>query len=173
MRGKLIGDMVLVLLPGITPAHAGKTHIVEILERREGDHPRACGENRDMLEIDGYELGSPPRMRGKQELIRTGGGDGGITPACAGKTRKAASCWTTRRDHPRVCGENRLALCFRQRLVGITPACAGKTHDSKYRSGGNRDHPRVCGENTGSSVRLRCTPGSPPRVRGKPLPSPS
>ena len=168
MRGKHTSSKSLSGAKGITPAHAGKTYGKFTSCIISKDHPRACGENRDMLEIDGYELGSPPRMRGKQELIRTGGGDGGITPACAGKTRKAASCWTTRRDHPRVCGENRLALCFRQRLVGIIPACAGKTHDSKYRSGGNRDHPRVCGENWSRMEYQGDGRGSPPRVRGKP-----
>ena len=92
----------------------------------------------------------------------------GITPACAGKSRKQLSHPSTLqgspprvrgkavdaavyrgrwKDHPRVCGEKNslqhpAPLCF-----GITPACAGK-----------RIH---------YSIQHHCALGSPPRVRGK------
>ena len=49
----------------------------------------------------------------------------------------------------------------------ITPACAGKRAIWYLSIWMKWDHPRVCGE---KSVRLSavwCTPGSPPRVRGK------
>ena len=73
--------------------------------------------------------------------------DLGITPAYAGKTTKTQNGGIPIRDHPRVCGKDRIAMTLapsksgspprmRERLVpdrrvnlhiGITPAYAGKT----------------------------------------------
>ena len=91
--------------------------------------------------------GSPPRVRGKPIDSLILAGQGGITPACAGKTREAGRRHGHRRDHPRVCGENlgrrnqkgehggspprvRGKLVYQlagHAADGITPACAGKT----------------------------------------------
>ena len=111
----------------------------------------------------------------------------GITPACAGKTLFVGIKIKSRRDHPRVCGENpsffRLPSCIpgspprvrgkrvcagiRCRASGITPACAGKTTLGNKRIAVAGDHPRVCGENTTSPFMIASVVGSPPRVRGK------
>ena len=50
-------------------------------------------------------LGSPPRMRGKDQTDRKEMNFSGITPAYAGKRRQATfpGCWGW--DHTRVCGE--------------------------------------------------------------------
>ncbi|EFU63293.1 hypothetical protein HMPREF8578_0958 [Streptococcus oralis ATCC 49296] len=92
-------------------------------------------------------LGSPPRVR---EKFKTFVGEvdlTGITPACAGKIGYNQSPNGKSRDHPRVCGKNRLAKNIARAVVGspprmrekrgteyvaekdlgITPACAGKT----------------------------------------------
>ena len=52
----------------------------------------------------------------------------------------------------------------------ITPADAGKTKRLSPHPAWRQDHPRGCGENiiTGSSTSI--SPGSPPRMRGKPNP---
>ena len=50
----------------------------------------------------------------------------------------------------------------------ITPACAGKTSCRHAERRCNEDHPRVCGENSSCVIKVSSTPGSPPRVRGKP-----
>ena len=47
MRGKAFQIRHHRLLPGITPAHAGKSIQVDALSTASGDHPRACGEKRD------------------------------------------------------------------------------------------------------------------------------
>ena len=65
-----------------------------------------CGENKMKERCLDYELGSPPRVRGKlflmqQAMIRTR-----ITPACAGKTHAEFLEDFAGKDHPRVCGEN-------------------------------------------------------------------
>ena len=91
---------------GITPAHAGKTGVALRADILLGDHPRACGENSVFIPIQGQEMGSPPRMRGKQAREQSFAVSSGITPAHAGKTHPSWSDNTVRRDHPRACGEN-------------------------------------------------------------------
>ena len=107
-------------------------------------------------------------MRGKESFEEHGFVIGGITPACAGKSRATAAQQRAGRDHPRVCGEKLIAskretLCtgspprvrgkafiaeIRTRAVRITPACAGKSYHARYMVIVIRDHPRVCGEKT-------------------------
>ena len=187
MRGKLRAADISGVVPGITPACAGKTfqEISDFLPSE--DHPRVCGEN----EFAGYFVkgarGSPPRVRGKPAKILAGIPLVGITPACAGKTTCVGHLPPAPRDHPRVCGENwfLLKICglsggspprvrgkprrltVYERLVGITPACAGKTASAYRRSVSSGDHPRVCGENAPFLPASLFAAGSPPRVRGK------
>ena len=53
----------------------------------------------------------------------------------------------------------------------ITPAYAGKTLRQLLYSAAIADHPRVCGENYAHSLPADLPCGSPPRMRGKHLPS--
>ena len=69
MRGKLCNLPSNILKFGITPAHAGKTLAIRIDDWENGDHPRACGENKSSSCPISGRLGSPPRMRGKQEAL--------------------------------------------------------------------------------------------------------
>ena len=131
----------------ITPARAGKT-VPELLARRViEDHPRACGENVNKVAENFYLVGSPPRVRGKLDIVHNAVGGDGITPARAGKTSLIVPSMSRDMDHPRACGENRRrSRAFRLRRgspprvrgklvhdlrvandVGITPARAGKT----------------------------------------------
>ena len=54
--------------------------------------------------------------------------------------------------------------------IGITPADAGKTPAKTQERHAREDHPRGCGENIGNSFAHFLRKGSPPRMRGKPLP---
>ena len=76
------------------------------------DHPRACGENSLVSEIEHGALGSPPRMRGKLAAKDRLKAAERITPAHAGKTRNASNSWKILEDHPRACGENHKASVF-------------------------------------------------------------
>ena len=65
MRGKGTDTLAGRDLHRITPAYAGKS-----CQERKGwkaaqDHPRVCGEKADIMSFAVNELGSPPRMRGK------------------------------------------------------------------------------------------------------------
>ena len=132
-------------------------------------------------------MGSPPRMRGRGRRKIWQSGDCGITPAYAGKSTSAAGWMPHKRDHPRVCGEERglsaLLPCHqgsppRMRgrvdsietgdlVHGITPAYAGKSGKIQKWPCAPWDHPRVCGEEWGGVLKEAARKGSPPRMRGR------
>ena len=146
MRGKACLTLIIRLLLGITPAHAGKSLPAVLKCPPTRDHPRVCGEKRRVRSWRALLLGSPPRMRGKVVLSSENPLCRGITPAYAGKRRSIGRLSQPTRDHPRVCGEKpndaaRLSgfagspprvrgkapeLPPAVQRHGITPACAGK-----------------------------------------------
>lgn len=86
MRGKGFCTVVVHGNLGITPAHAGKSSSGFTLLYGSRDHPRACGEKRNTVQRGNPQSGSPPRVRGKVSAGKILLHDGGITPACAGKS---------------------------------------------------------------------------------------
>ena len=64
-------------------------------------------------------------------------------------------------------GKQFIRRCF-SILCRITPADAGKTRGLRVKVLNERDHPRGCGENLPPRNEKERTPGSPPRMRGKP-----
>ena len=151
------------------------------------DHPRVCGEKCSTSRFEGCLLGSPPRMRGKENRQHFRTCRRGITPAYAGKSPTGVKGLSVNRDHPRVCGE-KLSMntrilsiagspprmrgkggCFAglAHRFGITPAYAGKRKEQYGKKIFQKDHPRVCGEKFTLSFRVDTRPGSPPRMRGK------
>ena len=169
MRGKGPDDRAHPLVPGITPACAGKRKPHLHKKGCTWDHPRVCGEKLVRLMCCRCLAGSPPRMRGKVSAED-------FKPQTGG-------------DHPRVCGEKPLqssvnctmeGLPPRMRgkvisslqcdfLSGIIPACAGKSFWPCTVLPRCRDHPRVCGEKNKFQTHGGPVEGSPPRVRGKAL----
>ena len=91
---------------GITPAGAGKTHLLDQFHFYLRDHPRRCGENIHISADFFAHIGSPPQVRGKLALIANLPQIIGITPAGAGKTLGSGRSAVGIRDHPRRCGEN-------------------------------------------------------------------
>ena len=187
MRGKVLCHRVRAGRIGITPAYAGKSARGIFRFGPVRDHPRVCGEKIFCHSVVLRLLGSPPRMRGKVTLEVTYATKPGITPAYAGKSIRATAILRQSRDHPRVCGEKKLAMFEDEtgqgspprmrgkvfysevwsHLYGITPAYAGKSGLAFVASFLMRDHPRVCGEKPDSSGLPPFLQGSPPRMRGK------
>ena len=167
VRGKQGSHVKCGNRQGITPACAGKTDVLAVIGILVRDHPRVCGENCEPLHAEKGGQGSPPRVRGKPARVAPPEQPAGITPACAGKTRRLAMYCLRGWDHPRVCGENFISFCRFSKIKGspprvrgkhrrnrdshsargITPACAGKTMSASKALTISRDHPRVCGEN--------------------------
>ncbi len=146
VRGKAEWENLIGSDVRITPACAGKRKSHSKHKKHHRDHPRVCGE-KTMKEVrEVWQLGSPPRMRGKGKNAYRPERATGITPAYAGKSCGLGIKSRFRGDHPRVCGEKLLPLTFylpepgsppRMRgkegsaeiartLAGITPAYAGK-----------------------------------------------
>ena len=86
MRGKDDAEFEFMGNHGITPAYAGKRDVLHLTHDFTGDHPRVCGEKRCVGFAHGYRLGSPPRMRGKENVTGQELGRTRITPAYAGKS---------------------------------------------------------------------------------------
>ena len=105
-------------------------------------------------------------MRGKGGVFAGRVRPKGITPACAGKSKRSGQLSRRQKDHPRACGEKptcpgpasgrpgspprmrgkaqEILLC--SPLSGITPAHAGKSTGTSTGASVSQDHPRVCGE---------------------------
>ena len=69
----------------ITPAYAGKRDLVISESGDIENHPRVCGEKSTSEAQKSSDMGSPPRMRGKDADPHTKLRRYGITPAYAGK----------------------------------------------------------------------------------------
>ena len=188
MRGKPHKRGLCHLGCRLIPAHAGKTRWSRSDLSTPWAHPRACGENADLLTQYLPNAGSSPRMRGKRPLWRSGTLSTGLIPAHAGKTPSFPGKPLQPRAHPRACGENQRSETTLRVKPGSSPRMRGKrlsvlAHTSTYRlipahAGktcvgcclGNRfwAHPRACGENYVDEATLLPEPGSSPRMRGKP-----
>ena len=86
MRGKVVKEVTGQTATRITPAYAGKSSSRGVRTCFEKDHPRVCGEKiyKDCKHT--LEEGSPPRMRGKDNVGQAEVAVLGITPAYAGKS---------------------------------------------------------------------------------------
>ena len=94
---------------GITPACAGKTVCQHFWLKNIWDHPRVCGKNALNTINDVGTFGSPPRVREKRWSRPRFQSWYGITPACAGKTKRRQIYFLSLWDHPRVCGKNSIS----------------------------------------------------------------
>ena len=130
------------------------------------DHPRVCGEQGDGAAAEAWGKGSPPRVRGTEEIEWQTQALTRITPACAGNRGLPLAQQHVQGDHPRVCGEQAPSLSVSSWVTGspprvrgtvvpadgsnslsrITPACAGNRIDVNGDYCPEKDHPRVCGE---------------------------
>ena len=167
MRGKVVFAAEFLQLVGITPAYAGKSHI--------------------LTTETVPAVGSPPPMRGKAPAAGWTELSIRITPAYAGKRRNHEFEPRRIEDHPRLCGEKFAFWSITTQAKGspppmrgkvlrmlekspqkrITPAYAGKSNSKMIRYFRNQDHPRLCGEKSQKNRRSPFYKGSPPPMRGK------
>ena len=147
VRGTAIRRASIISKTRITPACAGNRYLLTQDFEDCQDHPRVCGEQQVWLWRTRYKRGSPPRVRGTVQAQLLNQTCDRITPACAGNRATARAISSMARDHPRVCGEQDLALIRCLHVLGspprvrgtenrsfriippyrITPACAGNS----------------------------------------------
>ena len=125
MRGTQADRRLRGVLRGIIPAYAGNTgaNCASTLPVR--DHPRVCGEHKQIGDSEVFSAGSSPRMRGTQARIAHQHYLFGIIPAYAGNTNLPGRSSASGRDHPRVCGEHRLSAPLRPKCRGSSPRMRG------------------------------------------------
>ncbi len=167
MRGKVTSGMLFLAFIGITPAYAGKRQMARKAGRTKPDHPRVCGEKPlpDPERI--FQVGSPPRMRGKVPPHCCFCPAHGITPAYAGKSLWLFCCVSLPSDHPRVCGEKPALILRITWLQGSPPRMRGKVCVKLHRQLVRGITPAYAGEKSQSTSASRRALGSPPRMRGK------
>ena len=189
-RGKPPGSGGGHIVPGLIPAHAGKTSSVRCPIWRRGAHPRSRGENSAFFGGEVGAVGSSPLTRGKRSSAKARRAIRRLIPAHAGKTAPLNLPWGPTGAHPRSRGENALmgmiyapedgsspltrgklsarpCFCEGRRLI---PAHAGKTQAFPMREPTHGAHPRSRGENEASLTALLKGRGSSPLTRGKPTP---
>ena len=174
------------LFLGITPACAGRRRPSGRRSLTRWDHPRVCGEEWNGNFGKVFNQGSPPRVRGGVGSSHPHDAPQGITPACAGRSVGVNNVFGCPWDHPRVCGEEVVAVRIAEICAGspprvrggvkrrsrrisisrITPACAGRRLVRSSPVVRSLDHPRVCGEEPRRTIPAGRGRGSPPRVRG-------
>ena len=192
MRGRLEGSLRLRVLPGNTPAYAGKTYQTAQKLRADMKHPRVCGEDRICQGDTNQHRETPPRMRGRLGYCAPHARRVGNTPAYAGKTLAHVVLTVGGRKHPRVCGEDFIlsinlscgmetpprmrgrpsSFRGRRRRTRNTPAYAGKTSSGASLMTRGRKHPRVCGEDWSLRTVDADEVETPPRMRGRPFINP-
>ena len=124
-RGIHLDGSLYPASPGITPACAGNTNHLPLKIRINWDHPRLRGEYSFWLDTWNNISGSPPLARGIR--IRHGKcvSAPGITPACAGNTRRYNRIQRDYRDHPRLRGEYSSVTCRNASDPGSPPLARG------------------------------------------------
>ena len=125
-RGKPRGGQRSRRLPGLIPAHAGKTRSSPPRRIRLPAHPRSRGENSPASEPQMPTPGSSPLTRGKHPDDGADGGRLGLIPAHAGKTRPASSTGRFTGAHPRSRGENTVWPYPEENEKGSSPLTRGK-----------------------------------------------
>ena len=127
VRGKETEFATVDLAERITPACAGKSSDMLPHTAPPPDHPRMCGEKKTAPSQDGSLSGSPPHMRGKDDVPGSLSRMYGITPACAGKSSMLQiAVRPLLGSPPHVRGKVVCAEVYYS-LHRITPACAGKS----------------------------------------------
>ena len=145
-RGLLLPRGIVL---GIIPACAGSTSYLAAIFHLPRDHPRMCGEHRNIIACICVSLGSSPHVRGAQKHCRHRRGVPGIIPACAGSTSTPTTRNPTQWDHPRMCGEHRSGFNALFFLTGSSPHVRGARKDSPLR----RCHSGIIPACAGSTLR--------------------
>ena len=120
-------------LAGITPACAGNSILFFAFRDKSRDHPRLRGEQTRTTRARTTRRGSPPLARGTGNHGRCNALDGGITPACAGNSKRIVCIHTGYRDHPRLRGEQSIITRKSCCIVGSPPLARGTVYANPQR----------------------------------------
>ncbi len=150
----------------ITPACAGNRKRSWPSRAAAPDHPRLRGEQSFHYLFLFIAAGSPPPARGTGGLANACPGRVGITPACAGNSKKSPVLMISDSGSPPPARGTANRMVGTEGVSGITPACAGNRHDRRTQTQAGWDHPRLRGEQRARWPPASRPSGSPPPARG-------
>ena len=169
-RGKQHRVMLHQQVPGLIPAHAGKTLCRPHATWKRRAHPRSRGENNVATWMSGTLQGSSPLTRGKQRGHLQVGWHGVAHPRSRGENSYIPGGDTGVKGSSPLTRGKRTPLAVRAGGEGLIPAHAGKTRSMLDASRGRAAHPRSRGENVVEPVWTNVSAGSSPLTRGKHTP---
>ena len=125
-RGKRAGNRVGQLVPGLIPAHAGKTVRRRRTLRSRRAHPHSGRENTTKKRSAPIKTGLSPLAQGKLQVVPDVGVMVGLIPAHAGKTHRVEKMASPSGAHPRSRGENSKSSRILVEWSGSSPLTRGK-----------------------------------------------
>ena len=146
MRGKPAASSKDVATARNIPAYAGKTFDLKTRHHQATEHPRVCGENGISSITRIVTSGTSPRMRGKLAAEMFVAAARRNIPAYAGKTHCRQKRHNQGKEHPRVCGENKVYPCALSRQRGTSPRMRGKRHSLAPNTPNARNIPAYAGK---------------------------
>ena len=187
-RGEPYFDKLLERSDRNIPAYAGRTKDRSRNLRRREKHPRIRGENPSSFDQLNDKLETSPHTRGELGRFVEAITYIGNIPAYAGRTSIRRRLFLFLRKHPRIRGENGIALDGSKVIAETSPHTRGEQddHDKASRSQGNipayagrtshfgvispdaRKHPRIRGENNATMALRALAPETSPHTRGEP-----
>ena len=168
------------------PAPAGNSRLSARSCAVRSVHPRACGEQGEVMRFHVFLSGSSPRLRGTVDPHGRELGRHRFIPAPAGNRLSRRGPHASRSVHPRACGEQltiqavfrssfgsspRLRgtdnpIPFKLDSVRFIPAPAGNSSSRSLNVREESVHPRACGEQFSGARAGPGATGSSPRLRG-------
>ena len=109
-------------------------------------HPRAGGENTNVIATTTNPPGPSPRWRGKLPIVSASIRQAGSIPALAGKTVHEENQARVLRVHPRAGGENPIRIHLGPLVQGPSPRWRGKPAVAKHAHLQNGSIPALAGK---------------------------
>ena len=140
--------VIVVSVMRFTPTCVGTTRTAHPCHHLAAVHPHVCGDDSRAASCDLMASGSPPRVWGRQTLLRHLAWTTRFTPTCVGTTLVRVPRMSRRTVHPHVCGDDlgrRVAVID---VPGSPPRVWGRRCDwtmTAFRFG---SPPRVWGRRT-------------------------
>ena len=187
VRGRFDSHRDGVVRKRLIPAGAGQICFTRVYAIHSGAHPRRCGADIFIRNLQKMDKGSSPQVRGRLAGTLAYLQEARLIPAGAGQMQPA--CWRSpgHRAHPRRCGADNSPAILSHTWPGSSPQVRGRSHRGAVswglgglipagagqipRRGPNQfavpAHPRRCGADLMTYRKTGVRMGSSPQVRGR------
>ncbi len=136
------------LLDRDTPTCVGKRIAYNRLWIQLKGHPHVCGEEAGKSATEQSNLGTPPRVWGREHHHILPSGGIGDTPTCVGKRYTIMGAKLLIEGHPHVCGEEKMYTTIKLDRQGTPPRVWGRANTVKRCIIDERDTPTCVGKSS-------------------------